>query len=78
MSMVVPTSSQIEDLLAAGYTEAEVSVLSAQPAIAPVRVATSAAPSAARTEDISTDRGNLHSSSDNDDDGGSVSQFPFM
>ena len=78
MSVVVPTSSQIEDLLAAGYTEAEVSVLSAQPAIAPVRVAMSAAPSAARTKDISTDRGSLHFSSDSDDDGDSASQFPFV
>ena len=77
-SVVVPTSSQIEDLLAAGYTEAEVSVLSAQPATAPVRVATSAAPSAARTEDISIDQGSLHSFSDSDDDDGSASQFPFV
>src|SRR6266540_879595 len=77
-SVVVPTSSQIEDLLASGYTETELSVLSAQPATAPVRVATSAAPSAAHTEDISTDRGSLHSSSDSDDDGGSASQFPFV
>ena len=35
-SVVVPTQSQVEDLLAAGYTEAELSVLSTQPTTASV------------------------------------------
>src|SRR6266540_4275900 len=55
-SVVVPTSSQIEDLLVAGYTEAEVSVLPAQPATAPAIVAMTATSPADPSEDASTDR----------------------
>ena len=73
-SVVVPTSSQIEDLLVAGYTEAEVSVLPAQPATAPAIVAMTATSPADPSEDASTDHRNLHLSSDSDD-GVSTSQF---
>ena len=73
-SVVVPTSSQIEDLLAAGYTEAEVSVLSAHSATAPAIVATTATSPADPSEDASIDRHSLHLSSDSDD-GVSTSQF---
>ena len=74
-SVVVPTATQLEDLLAAGYTETELSVLSAQPATAPALVATTAAPSVDPSDDASTDRDSLHLSSGSDDDGGSASQF---
>ena len=77
-SVVVPTQSQVEDLLAARYTEVELSVLSAQPATAPVRVATTAAPPAAPAQDDSIDRSNLHFSNDSDDDGGSASLFSIQ
>ena len=74
-SVVVLTVTQIEDLLAAGYTETELSVLSAQPATAPALVATTAAPSVDPSDDASTDHDSLHLSSGSDDDGGSASQF---
>ncbi len=72
-SVVVPSASQIEDLLAAGYTETELSVLSAKPATAPAIVATTT--TADPSDDASTDRNSLHLSSSSDDDGGSASQF---
>ena len=73
-SVVVPSSSQIKDLLAARYTEAEVSVLSAQPATTPAIVAMTATSPADPSEDASTDRRSLHRSSDSGD-GVSTSQF---
>jgi len=75
-SVVVPSASQIEDLLAAGYTETELSILSAQPATAPAIVATTT--TADPSDDASTDRNSLHLSSSSDDDGGSASQFSIQ
>ena len=72
-SVVVPSASQIEDLLVAGYTETELSVLSAQPATAPAIVATMT--TADPSDDASTDRDSLHLSGGSDDDGGSASQY---
>ena len=75
-SVVVPSASQIEDLLAAGYTETELSVKSAQLATAPAIVATTT--TADPSGDASTERNSLHLSSSSDDDGGSASQFSIQ
>ena len=66
-SVVQPTSSDIQALLEAGYTEAEIPVQ--QPATESIRVTVIVEPPAASGQDASTDRSSLHLSSDSDDDG---------